>query len=299
MSLQEELGEDVKQKINNAQQLYSLIQNFIGGKKSQPQQTNSDAADVAAENSSQKIPQETLSEAIQEEAPLSVGNEAFSFSGQKTDLCYFSRCDAMPVEAIANISDPKLREAVLDNFKKACDSGLVSLDYENNTIVITDKGKQEISEPRFVEAARKDQIKAYNKAVNNAMNQACGENEVQMAAELTGKCGNDFTYFYHADSMDLSFLKSHPDRETAEKVARNLEKWEKSGFVKIEGNTAAITKKGKNVLADSEFKQKVSPISEKPLASLGGVPGKITAVTKKVVQAAQTVQQTANAMSRQ
>ncbi len=40
----------------------------------------------------------------------------FSFTGKDTDLCYFNNVDTLPLSAIANIQDEKLKQSVIDTF---------------------------------------------------------------------------------------------------------------------------------------------------------------------------------------
>ena len=83
---------------------------------------------------------------------------SFSFTGQTTDLSYFSQSDTMPLSAIRNIGDENIKEAVKQNFDKAAQQGLIELDGDN--IRITAKGKEYISQPDFVKAAQADQTAA-------------------------------------------------------------------------------------------------------------------------------------------
>lgn len=279
MSLYEELSEDMKSTLNNAQQISNIMSRLIA-KVSESKSTSNQAAGQDNTIADKPVAENT--------------NEAFVFSGQQTDLCYFNHCDAMPIEAIANIQNDRLREAVIDNFSKAHNAGLVEI--RDNMIIITDKGKNAISEPSFVKAAQKDQIKAYNKAVNDILYRSCKQDEVQMCVELNGSYTQDFAFFRYSDSMDLTFLKNHPDRETVNKISKNMAKWEEKGFIKIDKvtNTARITEKGKKLIAEPQFISATASVSEKALSS-AGTAGKIIAATKKVIQ---SVSKAANTISK-
>ena len=145
---------------------------------------------------------------------------SFSFTGQTTDLSYFSQSDTMPLSAIRNIGDENIKEAVKQNFDKAAQQGLIELDGDN--IRITAKGKDYISQPDFIKAAQADQTAAYQKSVAKMASANTAENEVQMCVGLRGNYFNDFSVFNHTDSIDLSTVINHPDRATARKNQENL-----------------------------------------------------------------------------
>ena len=85
------------------------------------------------------------------------------FTGQTTDLSYFSQSDTMPLSAIRNIGDENIKEAVKQSFDRAAYQGYITLDGDN--IRITAKGKEYISQPDFVRAAQADQTAVYQKTV--------------------------------------------------------------------------------------------------------------------------------------
>ena len=53
---------------------------------------------------------------------------SFSFTGQITDLSYFSQSDTMPLSAIRNIGDESIKEAVKQSFDRAAYQGYIVLD---------------------------------------------------------------------------------------------------------------------------------------------------------------------------
>ena len=218
---------------------------------------------------------------------------SFSFTGQTTDLSYFSQSDTMPLSAIRNIGDENIKEAVKQNFDKAAQQGLIELDGDN--IRITAKGKDFISQPDFVKAAQADQTAAYQRSVAKMASANTAENEVQMRVGLRGNYFNDFSVFNHTDSIDLSTVINHPDKKTAKQILSNVKKWQSGGFVTVKDGVATITQNGKAVLASAGFKAASVPLTEGTVAAVGNVPGAVIVATKKVVTAALKAVQTAAA----
>ena len=218
---------------------------------------------------------------------------SFSFTGQTTDLSYFSQSDTMPLSAIRNIGDENIKEAVKQNFDKAAQQGLIELDGDN--IRITAKGKEYISQPDFVRAAQADQTAAYQKTVAKMASANTAENEVQMCVGLRGNFYNDFTVFRHTDSIDLSSVINHPDKKTAKQILSNVKKWQSEGFVSVKDGIATVTQKGKALLTTAGFKAASVPLTEGTVAAVGNVPGAVIVATKKVVTAVAKAVQTATA----
>ena len=214
----------------------------------------------------------------------------FSFTGQITDLSYFSQSDTMPLSAIRNIGDESIKEAVKQSFDRAAYQGYIALDGDN--IRITAKGKEYISQPDFVRAAQADQTAAYQKTVAKMASANTAENEVQMCVGLRGNFYNDFTVFRHTDSIDLSSVINHPDKKTAKQILSNVKKWQSEGFVSVKDGVATITQNGKAVLASAGFKAASVPLTEGTVAAVGNVPGAVIVVTKKVAAAAVKAVQT-------
>ncbi len=218
---------------------------------------------------------------------------SFSFTGQITDLSYFSQSDTMPLSAIRNIGDENIKEAVKQNFDKAAQQGLIELDGDN--IRITAKGKEYISQPDFIKAAQADQTAAYQKSVAKMASANTAENEVQMCVGLRGNYYNDFTVFNHTDNMDLSTVINHPNKKLSKQILSNVKKWQGENFVDVKGGIVTITQKGKAVLASAGFKAASVPLTEGTVAAVGNVPGAVIVATKKVVTAVAKAVQTAAA----
>ena len=218
---------------------------------------------------------------------------SFSFTGQTTDLSYFSQSDTMPLSAIRNIGDENVKEAVKQNFDKAAQQGLIELDGDN--IRITAKGKDYISQPDFIKAAQADQTAAYQKSVAKMASANTAENEVQMCVGLRGNYYNDFTVFNHTDNIDLSTVINHPNKKLSKQILSNVKKWQGENFVDVKGGIVTITQKGKAVLTSAGFKAASVPLTEGTVAAVGNVPGAVIVATKKVVTAVAKAVQTAAA----
>lgn len=268
MDTMEELTKETRQLLLSAEKAYELFRKLS---------KHNNTADKAVDN--------VISQAV-DKGELS----SFSFTGRITDLSYFSQSDTMPVSAIRGIKDQTFKEAVKQNFDMAERQGLIELDGDN--IRITAKGKEYISKPYFVQAAKADQTAAYQKATVEMANANTAENEVQMCVALSGNYTNDFTVFYHTDRIDLSTVISHPDKKTAKQILSNVGKWQEGGLVTVNNWFATITENGKAVLQSEGFKQAAgTPLAEKAIGS-AGIPGKIIVATKKaaavVAEAVQT-----------
>ena len=278
MSTLDEISGEIKQKTQGAvqfvQQAEHLFEYFakLAGKE-----------DSAADN--------LISQAL-DNGELS----SFSFTGQTTDLSYFSQSDTMPLSAIRNIGDENIKEAVKQNFDKAAQQGLIELDGDN--IRITAKGKNYISQPDFIKAAQADQTAAYQKSVAKMASANTAENEVQMCVGLRGNYFNDFSVFNHTDSIDLSTVINHPDKKTAKQILSNVKKWQSGGFVTVKDGIATVTQKGKALLTTAGFKAASVPLTEGTVAAVGNVPGAVIVATKKVVTAALKAVQTAATQKR-
>lgn len=205
----------------------------------------------------------------------------FTFTGKDTDLCYFNQSDTMPLSAISNISDKNIKNAVVDNFDKDINKGLLEL--KDGCLKITPKGKSEISKPNFLKMAQNDQLQAYNSSLNKMMNASLQPNEVQMCVGLSGDYMNDFTFFNHSDKMDLSKIMSHPNKELSQKILSNVKKWQKAGAVTVKNGVATVTDMGKKMLILPQFKTATKMLAEKPMANTAGTVNQIIVATKKVV----------------
>lgn len=254
----EELKHEVQSTISTVQQLYNFFQNF---NKVTETDTNT---------------QQAIHEVLKKDV------NDFSFTGQYTDLCYFSQSDIMPISAIAKISDENVKNAVVDNFDKCINNGL--LEIKDNCLNITNKGRKVVNQKAFIQQAKKDQIEAYNLMVAKMMNTNLQNNEVQMCVGLTGDYVNDFTVFNHTDKINLTEILNHPNRDLSQKILENVKQWANKGAVTFEKGTVKITDAGKKMLNMPEFKSSVVPLIEKAVGS-AGITGKVIVATKKVLDA--------------
>ena len=172
---------------------------------------------------------------------LSGSDSSFIFTGQGTDLRYFSHFSEMPISLIENIPDERLKAAVKDEFNKAALNGNIEISKEKGTITITKKGKELINKPEFKSAAERD----YQATMQN-MQQIIGY-------EFNGTI-SDLGYFNHAETLDLNTIMAHSDKETVRKVLSNLVDMKKKGLVSVEGAVVKATSKGKEMLASEAFK---------------------------------------------
>lgn len=172
---------------------------------------------------------------------LSGSDSSFVFTGQSTDLRYFSHYTEMPISMIENIPDETLKNAVKEEFNKAALCGKIEISQKTGKIAITKAGKEFINKPEFRIAAAKD----YETAMRNM--------EHTIGFELNGTI-SDLSFFNYADTLDLNTIMSHSDKETVQKVLGNLVEMKNKGLVTVEGAAVKVTAKGKEVLASEAFK---------------------------------------------
>ena len=208
----------------------------------------------------------------------------FSFTGKDTDLCYFNNADNLPLSAIANIQNEKLKQSVIDTFDRLSKNGYITL--EGDSVKITEKGRQRLSDTSFSNRAKSDQQTAFaEKTIPKSDGQS-----IQMCAELSGNYINDFTVFNHTDSIDLRAIAKAPDKKLSAKIMGNIKQWQECGAVTVKNGKATVTKAGRELLSMPEFTSKASEIVEKPLTASKGTVGKILVATKKITSdALQTV----------
>ena len=189
---------------------------------------------------------------------LSGTDNSFVFTGQGTDLRYFSQFNEMPVSLIENIQDENLKNAVKEEFNKAALSGKINISTKTGKITITSKGKEFINNPNFKIAAAKD----YETAVKNTA-QVTG-------FELNGTI-SDLSFFNHAESLELKQIMAHSDKETVQKVLSNLIEMKNKGFVQVEGGLVNITAKGKEMLKSDALKGLAKGTTTKAATAATGV----------------------------
>ena len=203
----------------------------------------------------------------------------FVFTGQSTDLGYFKNNNTMPLSMIDNLPDESLKHAVKDELGKAMLDGKLAFDKENNTLVITEKGKEYINRPEFKRAAAEN--------ISNTL----AETQVQTETikfELNGTT-QDLNFFNHADELNLADIVASNDKGAVQNVLSNLGKMKDSGLISVTDNVVKITEKGRNVLNSDLFKfaskGAVQGAAGKAAAA-GSVPGVIVVVAKKAVDVA-------------
>lgn len=216
----------------------------------------------------------------------------FSFTGKDTDLCYFNNADTLPLSAIANIQNEKLKQSVIDTFDRLSKNGYITL--EGDSVKITEKGRQRLSDPSFSNRAKSDQQTAFaEKTIPKSDGQS-----IQMCAELSGNYINDFTVFNHTDSIDLRAIAKAPDKKLSAKIMGNIKQWQECGAVTVKNGKATVTKAGRELLSMPEFTSKASAIAEKPLTASKGTVGKILIATKKITSDALQTVKKSNAQTR-
>ena len=216
----------------------------------------------------------------------------FSFTGKDTDLCYFNNADTLPLSAIANIQDEKLKQSVIDTFDRLSKNGYITL--EGDSVKITEKGRQRLSDPSFSNRAKSDQQTAFaEKTIPKSDGQS-----IQMCAELSGNYINDFTVFNHTDSIDLRAIAKAHDKKLSAKIMGNIKQWQECGAVTVKNGKATVTKAGRELLSMPEFTSKASAIAEKPLSASKGTVGKILVATKKITSDALQTVKKSNAQTR-
>ena len=199
----------------------------------------------------------------------------FVFTGQSTDLGYFNTNNTMPLSMIESIPDESLKHAIKDELGKAMLDGKLAFDKENNTLVITEKGKEYINRSEFKRAAAEN------------ISHTLAETQVQTETiniELNGTT-QDLNFFNHADELNLADIVASNDKEAVQNVLSNLSKMKDSGLVSVSDNVVKITEKGKSVLNSDLFKL-ASKGAAQGAAAAGSVPGVIIVAAKKAVDVA-------------
>lgn len=199
----------------------------------------------------------------------------FVFTGQSTDLGYFNTNNTMPLSMIESIPDESLKHAIKDELGKAMLDGKLAFDKENNTLVITEKGKEYINRSEFKRAAAEN--------ISHTLTETQVQTET-INIELNGTT-QDLNFFNHADELNLADIVASNDKEAVQNVLSNLSKMKDSGLVSVSDNVVKITEKGKSVLNSDLFKL-ASKGAAQGAAAAGSVPGVIIVAAKKAVDAA-------------
>ena len=199
-------------------------------------------------------------------APAANTNIMYCFSGQFTDLDFFSGRKTMPMSVMNNISDPKLKQAVIDNFERYAADGLVRVDNNTGTISITEKGEAYIADPTFKQSAAINQSTAYTQWLSQGLSA-----EESLCVELTGDSMIDFTAFGYTDSFDMQKIAACPNQKAVNQIFANIEKWKSEGLVSQGlGNTIKITEKGKEILSAIQQEVAEKAATTKALAAASG-----------------------------
>lgn len=125
---------------------------------------------------SQSAKRETLNRATRQQQLANALAEycskmPFNFKGNETDLSYFWRKSALPVSEI-NALDDTCGKAVRHSFSEMAAGGLVRFNDGKTALVLTDKGKEYVSDPKFAQRvfrADLEQTKTVRKAVSAEM----------------------------------------------------------------------------------------------------------------------------------
>ncbi len=186
---------------------------------------------------------------------LAVSDPSFQFTGQVTDLRFFSEHQVMSMDMITGIQDAELRYAVQDEFNRAARSGLIEIDPRTRTIAMTDQGKTYIAQPTFQQAAQQH-LSSTAQQLQTSMTE-------NMGFPLTGSI-NDLQFFNHAESLDLSVVLSSPNSEVAGKVLQGFQQLQKEGKVAIDGLKVTLTESGKQFLSSPMMQAAASSVKIVP-----------------------------------
>ena len=213
--------------------------------------------------------------------------ENFNFTGKQTDLCYFANTDRMPLSAIDNISDPELRNQVIDSFNKLCSKKKGCVKIEGDELVITDKGKKMIQDGAFKKQAMSDQLEAHGKLFEKMFGQA-PEGQQMMCVGLNGDGVHDFAFFKQSDKLNLNQILANPNGKLRDQIVENIKQWQKNGFVSIKDGMATITDKGKELLKNNAeaFKNAAKDMTEKAVEGIKHTADKVVVTTRTAVRKA-------------
>ena len=213
--------------------------------------------------------------------------ENFTFTGKQTDLCYFANTDRMPLSAIDNISDPDLRDQVIQTFNELCSKKKGYVKVEGDELVITDKGKKMLQDGAFRKQAMSDQLEAYGKQFEKMFGQAPAGHR-QMCVALTGDGVHDFAFFTQSDNLNLNQILANPNGNLRDKIVANVKLWQQNGLVDIKNGMAKITDKGRELLKNhaEAFKEAGKDMTEKAVDGIRHTADSIIVTTKTAVKKA-------------
>ena len=213
--------------------------------------------------------------------------ENFTFTGKQTDLCYFANTDRMPLSAIDNISDPDLRDQVIQTFNELCSKKKGCVKVEGDELVITDKGKKMLQDGAFKKQAMNDQLEAYGKQFEKMFGQAPAGHQ-QMCVALNGDGVHDFAFFTQSDNLNLNQILANPNGNLRDKIVANVKLWQQNGLVDIKNGMAKITDKGRELLKNhaEAFKEAGKDMTEKAVDGIRHTADSIIVTTKTAVKKA-------------
>ena len=213
--------------------------------------------------------------------------ENFTFTGKQTDLCYFANTDRMPLSAIDNVSDPDLRDQVIQTFNELCSKKKGCVKVEGDELVITDKGKKMLQDGAFKKQAMNDQLEAYGKQFEKMFGQAPAGHQ-QMCVALNGDGVHDFAFFTQSDNLHLNQILANPNGNLRDKIVANVKLWQQNGLVDIKDGMAKITDKGRELLKNhaEAFKEAGKDMTEKAVDGIRHTADSIIVTTKTAVKKA-------------
>lgn len=195
-----------------------------------------------------------------------------ALTGNITDIV---NCESGLSKTAIDSLPSETKEQLLKNLEHAEKQGLISIDFENKKVLLTDKGKEFIEKAEFQRQLGADISKLKNAEVS------------QYGAELTGT-DRDLLFFKDNEILDLKSINfANADKESVIKFSENLKSLHERGLIKLEKDMKiSLTDKGKNMLKSAEFTEKFgNNLSEKALSALSQ--GKLIVITKQIAAAVQ------------
>ncbi len=166
-----------------------------------------------------------------------------TFTGQHTDIANIvAHNNEMKIGVIESIKDVNIQNNTKDVFIKARENELITIDVKADKISLTQKGKEHIIKPEFVEQYKRHQI-------GSIVDTLSDDKTSKIYVELNGS-SDDLQIFKFESGLDLSTL---PSTESGKNVVENFKNMEKQGYVDIKDNIATPTKKGAEHVTSQPF----------------------------------------------
>lgn len=156
----------------------------------------------------------------------------FLFTGKHTDLIYFEKTSAMPIDFVERIQDEALRSAVKDEFNKAARKGYIVIDPDSQMIVITEKGRKHIDKYDFVEEAADNVQTAFNE-----------RDRIFLLKPDESVLG----MFEYSDQVELKNFINDATPEQHSELLKYFEDLNKKGIIKMKDGAVELTEKGKQL----------------------------------------------------